>query len=278
MSHPQTIEPAGKSLQAEYAGTDAGFAVRLRNVMMKYGDTVALDGLTFGVRCGSIFGLIGSNGAGKTSTIGCLCGLLDAGSGDIEVFGEPFRFESIGVKRRIGVMPEGLALFDELLPHEFLEFNARAFGLDRETARSRSLELLDFLDLTPALSRPLGEFSAGMRRKMAFAAAVVHRPDLLLLDEPFANMDPAAASMLKEWLRRYVRRAGTVLITSHALDTIERFCDEVALIDSGRIIWHGDVSVLTLGGVLQADGRSFRTLESLFLHLVGYCSTGPEWL
>ena len=285
MSHPYTriglpdrclVDRRPTTGPTEFAS--ATDAITVSHVTKTYRDTIALDDLSFKVGRGSIFGLIGSNGAGKSTTIGCLCGLLDPTSGGIRLFGESFGVHSSETKRRLGVMPEALALFDQLLATEFLEFNALMFGLDRQTSHDRTLELLEFLDLTTALSRPVGEFSAGMRKKVAFAAAVIHRPDLLLLDEPFANMDAAAVSMLKDWLRRYVCRGGTVLVTSHALDTIERFCDEVALIDRGRVIWQGDVAVLAHGGSLEAGGLTFRTLESLFLHLVGYCCTGPDWL
>ncbi len=256
----------------------ANEAMVAEHVSKRYGEVVALDDLCLWLRRGTLLGLVGPNGAGKSTTIGCLSGLLDPSAGTIRVFGERFSGDSEDARRRIGVMPERLALFDQLQALEFLEFCARMFGLDGATARGRAEELAAFLDLLPAAHRRLAEFSAGMRRKVAFAAAVIHRPDLLLLDEPFAGMDARTVSMLKCWLVRLTARGGTVLITSHALDTIERLCDEAALIAGGRLIWRGNLAGLARGGELEADGCRFRTLESLFLHLVGAPNDGPGWL
>ncbi len=253
-------------------------AVVAEHVSKRYGDFVALDDLCLRLRRGSLLGLIGPNGAGKSTTIGCLSGLIDPSAGALRIFGEPFSGDSESARGKIGVMPESLALFDQLQALEFLEFCARMFGVARETARRRAGDLAGFLDLLPAAHRPIAEFSAGMRRKVAFAAAVIHRPDLLLLDEPFAGMDARTVSMLKGWLIRFTARGGTVLVTSHALDTIERLCDEAALMAGGKLLWRGDLSRLACGGELEAGGRRFHTLESLFLHLAGCPNQEPSWL
>jgi ABC-2 type transport system ATP-binding protein len=175
-------------------------------------------------------------------------------------------------------MPEGLALFDHLYAHEFLAFNARMYQLDERTVRQRVEELLTVLDLTGNYRKRLTEFSTGMRKKIAFAAAIIHRPEILFLDEPFESIDPAGVAMLKDWLRRFVAGGRTVFMTSHVLETVERLCDDVAIIKSGRIAWRGNVGRLANGGTLESDGRQFNTLEALFLHLVGEKQGRLEWL
>src|SRR5207248_10114634 len=146
-----------------------------------------------------------------------------------EILGEPFDADSAALKRRIGVMPETLGLFDPLYAHEFLAFVARMFGLDESTTRKRVAELLAALELTDT-SKTLAEYSTGMRERGAFAAAVIHSPEVLFLDEPFESIDPAGVALMKQWLRRFTGHGGTVFITSHVLETVERVCTEVAIV------------------------------------------------
>src|SRR5580692_13120339 len=192
-----------------------------------------------------MFGFLGPNGSGKSTTIGCLTGLLDPTAGEIRILGEPFHDGAVSLKRRMGVMPESLGLFDALYAHEFLFFQARMFGLDEETARRRVSELLDAMELGGAGKKRLSEFSAGMRKRVAFAAAVIHSPELLFLDEPFESIDPAGVALIKQWLRRFAGQGRTVFITTHVLDTVERLCHDVAIITKpGRLVWSGDITTL----------------------------------
>lgn len=253
-------------------------AISIENLTKRYGETLAVDRLSLSVPAGRLFGFLGPNGAGKSTTIGCLTGLIDPTSGMINLLGEPFTTDSVDLKRRIGVMPEGLALFDHLYAHEFLAFTARMYNLDEQTVRQRVEELLNVLDLTSTYRKRLAEFSTGMRKKIAFAAAIIHRPEILFLDEPFESIDPAGVAMLKDWLRRFVAGGRTVFMTTHVLETVERLCDDVAIIKSGRVAWRGDVGQLANGGKLESDGRHFDTLEALFLHLVGEKYGRLEWL
>lgn len=253
-------------------------AISIENLTKRYGETLAVDQLSLDVPAGRLFGFLGPNGAGKSTTIGCLTGLIDPTSGVIKLLGEPFTTDSVELKRRIGVMPEGLALFDHLYAHEFLAFSARMYNLDEQTVRQRVEELLNVLDLTSTYRKRLAEFSTGMRKKIAFAAAIIHRPEILFLDEPFESIDPAGVAMLKDWLRRFVAGGRTVFMTTHVLETVERLCDDVAIIKSGRVAWRGDVGRLANGGKLECDGRQFNTLEALFLHLVGEKYGRLEWL
>src|SRR5262245_4514364 len=253
-------------------------AISIENLTKRYGETLAVDRLSLSVPAGRLFGFLGPNGAGKSTTIGCLTGLIDPTSGAIRLLGEGFTPDSVELKRRIGVMPEGLALFDHLYAHEFLAFTARMYGLDERTVRARVEELLSVLDLDPARHKRLAEFSTGMRKKVAFAAAIIHRPEILFLDEPFESIDPSGAAMLKDWLRRFVAGGRTVFMTTHVLETVERLCDDVAIIKAGRIAWRGDVAGLVNGGAIECDGQRFTTLEALFLHLVGERYEHLEWL
>ena len=253
-------------------------AIRLTNLAKKYGPTVAVENLSLAVRAGTMFGFLGPNGSGKSTTIGCMTGLLDPTAGEVELLGQPFTASSAGLKRRIGVMPETLGLFEPLYAHEFLAFVARMFGLDESTTRRRVTELLAALELTDA-GKTLSEYSTGMRKRVAFAAAVIHTPDILFLDEPFESIDPAGVALMKQWLRRFTDQGRTVFITSHVLETVERLCHEVAIITSpGKLVWQGDITIFNDDGAIEFDGRQFRALEPLFLHLTGERSADLHWL
>ena len=253
-------------------------AIRLTNLVKKYGTVMAVENLSLEVRPGTMFGFLGPNGSGKSTTIGCLTGLLDPTAGEIEILGSRFTTESAALKRRMGVMPETLGLFEPLYAHEFLAFIGRMFGLDESTTRKRVSELLAALELTDT-SKMLSEYSTGMRKRVAFAAAVIHSPEVLFLDEPFESIDPAGVSLMKQWLRRFTEQGRTVFITSHVLETVERLCEEVAIITRpGKLVWQGDITVLARDGAINYDGKEFRALEPLFLHLTGERYTDLNWL
>jgi ABC-2 type transport system ATP-binding protein len=249
-------------------------AIRLTNFTKKYGTVLAVDNLSLTVPAGSMFGFLGPNGSGKSTTIGCMTGLLDPSAGQIELLGENFNGGSAAIKRRIGVMPENLGLFEPLYAHEFLLFVGRMFGLDETTARARVTELLAALELTDA-SKTLSEYSTGMRKRVAFAAAVIHAPEILFLDEPFESIDPAGVSLMKQWLRRFTDQGRTVFITSHVLETVERVCTQVAIVTRpGKLVWEGDITSFPI----RHDGQEFPALEPLFLHLTGERYADLKWL
>jgi ABC-2 type transport system ATP-binding protein len=253
-------------------------AIRISHLVKKYGTVVAVDDLSLDVPKGSMFGFLGPNGSGKSTTIGCLTGLLDPTAGELEILGERFTSENSELKRRMGVMPETLGLFDPLYAHEFLAFIARMFGLNEDMARKRVGELLAALELTDS-GKTLAEYSTGMRKRVAFAAAVIHSPEVLFLDEPFESIDPAGVSLMKQWLRRLTEQGRTIFITSHVLETVERLCDRVAIITRpGKLVWQGDITVLARGGALHCDDREFDALEPLFLHLTGERYADLNWL
>jgi ABC-2 type transport system ATP-binding protein len=245
-------------------------AIEIEHLRKLYGRIVAVEDLTLAVPSGCFFGFLGPNGSGKSTTIGCLTGLLDATGGEMNVLGERVRSADVSWKRRIGVMPETLGLFDGLYAHEFVAFQGRMFGLDEATTRQRTTELLEALDLAREGRKRLGEFSAGMRKRVAFAAALIHKPDVLFLDEPFESIDPAGAATMKCWLRELTDQGHTVFMTSHVLETVERVCDRVAIIRSpGKLLWEGDITALAADRPIVFGERSFRTLEELFLEVTG---------
>jgi ABC-2 type transport system ATP-binding protein len=253
-------------------------AIRINHLQKRYGETIAVADLSLRVPSGCMFGFLGPNGAGKSTTIGCLTGLLDPSAGSIEILGEEFTANCASLKRRLGVMPETLGLFDPLYPPEFLAFVGRMFGLHEDEMRQRVTELLAALELAHT-HKKLGEYSTGMRKRISFAAAIIHSPDILVLDEPFEGIDPAGVALMKQWLRRFTEQGRTVFITTHVLETVERLCDQVAIVISpGKVVWQGDITALANGVALQHDGKSFRSLESLFLYLTGQKSSKLAWL
>lgn len=253
-------------------------ALRISNLMKRYGNSLAVENLSLSVPKGSMFGFLGPNGSGKSTTIGCLTGLLEPNSGTVEILGGRLTTESADLKRRMGVMPETLGLFDPLYAHEFLTFVARMYGLQEDEVHQRVKDLLTALELTDS-SKTLAEYSTGMRKRVSFAAAVIHSPDVLFLDEPFESIDPAGVALLKQWLRRFTEQGRTVFITSHVLETVERLCDRVAIIKKpGKLVWEGDITSLAHEGAVQCDGREFDSLEDLFLHLTGQKYNDLKWL
>ena len=251
-------------------------AVSATQLSKSYGSHLVLDRLSFEIPAGRIFGFLGPNGAGKTTTLGCLTGLLEPSSGEVRLLGSRFDRNSVSLKRRIGVMPQELALFDQLYAHEFLLFNAEVFGMSRTLAKERIDELLLALDLGEgSFRKPLCDFSTGMRKKVAFAAAVLHVPDILFLDEPFEGIDPQGVANMKGWLRAYVSRGKTVFLTSHILETVERLCDEAAIIHGGALAWRG---ALSPSAGLEVEGRRFSSLEELFLKITDGRTQPLSWL
>ena len=253
-------------------------AIRLNHLVKKYGSTLAVENLSLAVPAGCMFGFLGPNGSGKSTTIGCITGLLDPTAGEVELLGKPFSASSADLKRRIGVMPETLGLFEPLYAHEFLAFVARMYGLDESNTRRRVTEILDALELTDT-SKTLSEYSTGMRKRVAFAAAVIHTPEVLFLDEPFESIDPAGVALMKQWLRRFTEQGRTVFITSHVLETVERLCHRVAIVTRpGKLVWQGDITALNNDGTIEYEGQKFDALEPLFLHLTGEKSADLKWL
>ncbi len=240
--------------------TETSPAIRVEDLRKVYGDKAAVDGLNLTVPRGCFFGFLGPNGAGKTTTIRMLIGLTPATSGGIELLGLPMPERAVEIKKRIGLVPDESLLFDRLTGQEFLEFAARMYGLARPVARERSRELLALFELDGDRSKLIAEYSKGMRKRLAMGAALIHRPELFLMDEPFEGVDAVGARQMKDILLDQVRRGATVFLTSHVLEVVERLCDRVAIIHEGKLVMEKEVLELRNGT---------ETLEDVFVRMVG---------
>jgi ABC-2 type transport system ATP-binding protein len=255
-------------------------AIEISGLHKQYGKTIAVENLSLSVPAGSFFGFLGPNGAGKSTTIGCLTGLLDPTAGRIRLLGEPFNGNTPSLKKRIGVMPENLGLFEALYAHEFLSFQGRIYGLDEKAVRARVTELLEAMELSGQGKKPLAEFSAGMRKRVAFAAAIIASPEILFLDEPFESIDPAGVALMRQWLNRLTSQGKTVFLTTHVLEIVERICDRAAIIKKpGNLLWEGDITPLRNNQPVTFEGHDFHALEALYLHVSGERSVASlAWL
>src|SRR6478609_1562676 len=204
-----------------------------------FGDLVAVDSIDLAVPKGSFYGFLGPNGAGKSTTIKCLTGLLRPTGGSFRILEIDPLADPIAVKKKIGVVPEDLALFDRLTGAETLEFVGQVYGLDRASVRARCDELLTLMDLRGAAGDMVADYSHGMKKKIALAAALLPAPRLLFLDEPFEGIDAVASRQIKELLAHFVRSGGTIFLTSHILEIVERLCDHIGIIHKGRIVAQG---------------------------------------
>ena len=244
-----------------------GPAIVTEKLTRRFGNLSAVDGIDLTVAAGQFFGFLGPNGAGKSTTIKMLTGLLAPTSGRMELLGLDFASHSIEVKRQIGVVPEGMGLFERLTGAEYLNFVGRMYGLDRTTTRQRAAELLEFMQLADRPKTMIADYSHGMQKKLALAAAVIHGPRILFLDEPFEGVDALAAGTLKALLGRMTERGVTIFLTSHVLEIVERLCSHVGIIHKGRIVAQGSLEELR-EGVPGEEGRQ-TTLEEIFLSIVG---------
>lgn len=244
-------------------------ALEVRELRKVYGDKAALDGLSLTVQRGCFFGFLGPNGAGKTTTIRMLMGLAPPTSGSMHILGRAMPEDHLAIKSRIGLVPDDTLLFDHLTGGEFIEFVGRMYGLGRPLARQRSGELLQLFELDGAGRKLIGEYSKGMRKRVALAAALIHRPELYLLDEPFEGVDAVGARLMKDILLDQVAHGATIFLTSHVLEVVERLCDRVAIINQGRLVVDGAMEDLRSGS---------ETLEDIFVRVVGGPAHGSESL
>jgi ABC-2 type transport system ATP-binding protein len=229
-------------------------AIATQQLTRKFGSLTAVDGIDLRVQAGQFFGFLGPNGAGKSTTIKMLTGLLAPTSGRMDLLGLDFQSHLVEVKRQIGVVPEGMGLFDRLTGKEYLQFVGRMYGLE-------------FMQLADREKSLVADYSHGMQKKLALAAAVIHGPRILFLDEPFEGVDALAAGALKSLLGRMTERGVTIFLTSHVLEIVERLCSHVAIIHKGRLVAQGSLEELR-AGIPSAEGEK-KTLEEIFLSIVG---------
>lgn len=244
----------------------SGAAIVTHQLTRRFGSLTAVDNVDLTVAAGQFFGFLGPNGAGKSTTIKMLTGLLSPTSGRAELLGIDFAQHPIEVKRQIGVVPEGMGLFERLTGSEYLQFVGRMYGLDAPTTQRRCEELLEFMQLADRPKTLIADYSHGMQKKLALAAAVIHGPRILFLDEPFEGVDALAAGALKALLGRMTERGATIFLTSHVLEIVERLCSHVAIIDRGRLVAQGSLEELR-AGIPSAAGTT--TLEQIFLSIIG---------
>lgn len=258
-----------------------GPAIETAALTRRFGDFTAVRDVALRVEAGQFYGFLGPNGAGKSTTIKMLTGLLAPTSGSIRILGQDLTSNSAELKRQIGVVPEGMALFGRLTAREYLRFVGRMYGLDRDTTGVRTEELLDFMNLAGEDKKLVTDFSHGMQKKLALAAAVIHGPRVLFLDEPFEGVDAVAAGTLKAMLQRMTARGVTIFLTSHVLEIVERLCDHIGIIHRGELVAQGSLEELRAGVLRSApppkpgepprvpDAGVSQSLEEVFLEIVG---------
>ncbi|ASW57237.1 ABC transporter ATP-binding protein [Plantactinospora sp. KBS50] len=246
-------------------------ALTLRGLAKRFGEKVAVAGVDLDVPAGSFYGLLGPNGAGKTTTLSMAVGLLRPDAGTAYVLGHDVWSDPGQAKRQFGVLPDGVRLFDRLTGPELLAYNGLLRGMDPDVVDQRARELLDVLALADSGRTLVIDYSAGMKKKIGLACALLHAPRLLVLDEPFEAVDPVSAALIRDILHRYVGGGGTVIFSSHVMEVVERLCSHVAILADGTIKRVGTL----------AEVRGERSLEETFVQVVGgRVSTGEElaWL
>lgn len=245
-------------------------ALSLRGLTKRFGAMTAVDDLDLDVPRGSFYGLVGPNGAGKTTTLSMATGLMRPDAGTAAVLGTDVWSDPVAAKSRIGVLPDGLQLFDRLTGRQLVTYAGLLRGMDRELVDQRVGELLTALGLTEAEHKLVVDYSAGMTKKVTLACALVHGPRLLVLDEPFEAVDPVSARTIRGILEDFAGTGGTVVLSSHVMDLVERICTDVAIIAGGRVLAAGTVEQVSAGA----------RLEDRFLDLVGGRTAveGLSWL
>ena len=244
-------------------------AIETSGLKKTFGEIAAVDGLDLRVRSGTLFGFLGPNGAGKSTTIKLLTGLLGQSAGRASVLGHDIEKEPVEFKRKIGIVPEELVLFDRLTGEEYLRFVGRMYGLAAGLIRSRTAELLGLMELPTDRKKLIVDYSHGMKKKLAFSAAVIHEPRLLFLDEPFEGIDAVASRIIKDLMRALLAKGVTIFLTSHILEIVEKLCSDIAIIHQGKLVAQGSLEELQRG-VALADREQSRTatLEEIFLNLI----------
>jgi ABC-2 type transport system ATP-binding protein len=248
-----------RSREAPRDGQSATAAVSIGHLSKRFGDKTAVADVSIDIPHGCFFGLVGPNGAGKTTTLRAATGLLRPDTGSVIVDGIDVWRDPVAAKRRIGVLPEDLRLFERLTGSELLTYNGLLRNMSADVVTERSRQLLELLDLTEAAGTLVVDYSHGMRKKIALAAALLHNPRVLFLDEPFEAIDPVSARAIRLVLERYTTGGATVVLSSHVMEIVERLCDRVAIMNRGRIVAEGAVDAL------RRDG----SLEDAFVTLVG---------
>lgn len=245
-------------------------ALELTSLTKRFGDKTAVEGVNLSLEPGAFLGLLGRNGAGKSTTLKMVTGLLRPTSGHIRVLGLDLEADPLAVKRQIGAMPEDMALLDMLTGPQYLRFVGRMYGMPDALIDGRRAELFDTLDLAPGPRTLIADYSFGMKKKVALCAALIHGPRMVFLDEPFEGIDPVTSRTIKDILQSLQQSGVTLVLTSHILEVVEKLCPLIAILDEGRLKGFGPLEELKRGG---------ESLEQLFVDLVGGAQKGAlSWL
>ncbi len=268
---PSMIEPHITTSTTDTG--DAPPAVWAKGLVRRFGKSTAVDGLDLAIEPGEFYGLLGQNGAGKTTTIKMIVGLLRPTEGTAGIGIHGTWTEPVEVKRRIGVLPEEFNLYERLTGAELLDFSAGMHGLTKEESVARRNELLDLLDLTGDAGKLVGDYSRGMRKKVALAAAIIHRPEVLFLDEPFEGVDAVSARLIQHLLQRYTAQGATIVFSAHEMHLVERLCTRIGIMVHGKLAIED-----TPTGLCEKMGVA--TVEDAFIAAVGGATQtrGLEWL
>lgn len=231
--------------------------LKIQNLTKKYGDKIAVDHLNLEIKSGEIYGFIGHNGAGKTTTIKSCCGLLDFDEGEILIDGISIKENPIECKKRISYLPDNPDLYDFMPGIKYLNFVADIYEMTKEERESQIKKLADMFGITSELAQPINNYSHGMKQKIALISAFMHKPKLILLDEPFVGLDPVASHRMKEEMKSICRSGSAVFFSTHVLEVAEKLCDKIAIISNGKLIISGSIQ----------EVRGTDSLEDVFLEL-----------
>jgi ABC-2 type transport system ATP-binding protein len=238
--------------------------IRITGLTKRYGTFTAVDGLSLDIPPGTLFGFLGPNGAGKTTTLRMIAGILRPTSGTVEIAGEDIHTNAVAAKARLGYIPDRPFVYDKLTGAEFLRFTAALYGQDGAVVERRINELLELFELTPWKDELTESYSHGMRQKLIISSALVHKPEVIVVDEPMVGLDPKSGKLLKDLFREFVQRGGTVLMSTHTLEIAEGMCDRIAIIRGGTLVAYG-----TMDELRKQHDAGDSTLEALFLKLTG---------
>jgi ABC-2 type transport system ATP-binding protein len=238
--------------------------IELTGLTKRYGRFTAVDGITLTIPPGTLYGLLGPNGAGKTTTMRMIAGILQPTAGTIRIAGIDLWGEPLRAKSRMGFIPDRPFVYDKLTGAEFLRFVAGLYGQDGASIDRRIDELLELFDLLPWKDELTESYSHGMRQKLIIGSALLHRPEVIVVDEPMVGLDPKSARLLKDLLRQFAGRGGTVLMSTHTLEIAEAMCDRIAIVQAGRIVAAG-----TMDELRAHTSSGDASLEELFLKLTG---------
>jgi ABC-2 type transport system ATP-binding protein len=238
--------------------------IQLTQLTKKYGNQSAVDNLSLEIKPGELFAFLGPNGAGKTTTIKMMTGILKPTSGTVKIAGFDIQQNAREAKMKIGYVPDTPYLYDRLTAREFMDFIGGLYHLDSDIIRRRSHDLFTLFDMSGWVDRKCEQYSHGMRQKLVFAAAMIHFPTVLIVDEPMVGLDPHSAKLVKDLLRDYVAKGNTVFVSTHILSIAEELCDRVGIINRGKLIAVGSIDQLK-----SSANNQDANLESLFLTLTG---------